>query len=399
MIAKRVTGTPIVAVYLWARVGAVCEPAELNGISHFFEHMFFKGTDAFGMGEMDRAIKAMGGYNNAFTGLEYTAYYVVVPSEHFASAFEMLFDATVHSRFDLAEIDKERQVINEEIRRSEHNPQSKLQIEFMSAMFRDNPYGRPVLGTEASLARIGREDFLSFLRHFYGPDNMTAVVVGDVEEDGAIEAVAGMTREWVEAGAGHPGWPGVRFPNQPDGRERVVERDVNVGYWVLGFPTRGRSRMEDVYALDVATTILGSGLSSRLHRGLVEEMKIATAVGAWVWPFAEAGILGFDAKFEPVHHQGVQEAVLEEVEKMGREPVRQDELDKAKRMLTSDFAYGNETNSNIAATLGRYQTVSSLEEGLRYVDKIRKVSAEDVLQAMRTYGRRGFCTVAYLKPR
>lgn len=399
VIAKRVATTPIVAVYLWVRAGVVCEPPEINGISHFFEHMFFKGTERRGVGEMDRAIKSLGGYNNAFTGFEYTAYYAVVPTEGFITALDVLYDATVHSRFDPQEIERERQVIREEIRRHEDNPRSKLFTEFLGTMFRDLPYGRPILGTEASLSRIRREDFLAYLNDFYAPDTTTAVIVGAVEEGRALEAVAAVTEGWGRPAKRRLSWPDVAYEMQSDVRARTVEKGVNLGYWALGFPTLGRSLMEDLYALDVATTILGSGRSSRLHRRLVEEMKIASSVGAWVWPFERAGVLGIDAEFLPARCEEVQAAALAEVERMGREAVRPEELEKARRMLLSDFAYANETNANIASTLGRYQTVSSLEEALRYGDRIRAVTAEDVRRVMGEYGRREASTVAYVKPK
>lgn len=399
VIAKQVTATPIAAVYLWVRAGSVCESPEINGISHFFEHMFFKGTEKRGVGEMDRAIKELGGYNNAFTGFEYTAYYAVVPAESFTTAFEILYDAVTCSKFDPEEIERERQVIKEEIRRHEDNPRSKLFTEFLGTMFQDLPYGRPILGTEASLDRIGREDFLAYLNDFYAPDTTIAVVVGDVEEDRILSTVAEMAGGWKRPAERRRSWPDISYAMSSGVRTQTVEKAVNVGYWALGFPTLGRSRMEDLHILDVATTILGSGRSCRLHRRLVEEMKIASSIGAWVWPFERAGILGVDAEFLPVRCEEVEAATLAEVERMGREPVRPEEVDKAKRMLLSGFAYANETDSHIANTLGRYQTISTLDEALRYGERIRAVTVGDVQRVMAEYGRREACTVAYIKPK
>jgi len=139
VFVKEVHETPIVAVYFWARTGSANEPVEINGIAHFFEHMFFKGTEKRGVGEMERAIKALGGHNNAFTGMEYTAYYVVVPSEHFATAFDILYDAMVHSVFDAEEIEKERQVVVEEIHRRDDSPEERLSTVFLNTIFDGTP--------------------------------------------------------------------------------------------------------------------------------------------------------------------------------------------------------------------------------------------------------------------
>ena len=400
VVAKRTTATPIAAVYLWAKVGAASEPPETAGISHFLEHMFFKGTELRGVGEMDRAIKAMGGYNNAFTGFEYTAYYAVVPAEHFVAAFDLLYDAAVHSRFDPEEIERERQVIKEEIHRSEDNPSSKLSKEFLRTIFPDLPYGRPILGNEASLCRIGREDLLTYRRDFYSPRNIVAVVVGDVEENQVAETIGRVTRDWKDQAKIKPLRPDLsNGGNSSSVRERVVEKDVNLGYWVLGYPTQGRSRIEDVYALEVASTILGSGKSSRLHRRVVEEMKIASSVGSWVLSFESVGTLGIEAEFDPANRDEVETVVVEEVERMGCEPATSEEIEKARRMLISDFAYANETNSNVAATLGRYYAIALVDEAINYTDRIKSVSAEDVLAAMAKYGKSEVCSTTYLKPK
>ena len=113
VIVREVHASPICAVHFWVNTGSVNEPIEINGISHFYEHMFFKGTEKWKAGEMDRVIKGLGGYNNAFTSVEYTGYYVVVPSQNFSTAFDILLDAIMNSKFDPAEIEKERKVVNE----------------------------------------------------------------------------------------------------------------------------------------------------------------------------------------------------------------------------------------------------------------------------------------------
>ena len=131
VLVKEVHTVPLVAVFLWARTGSANEPDSLGGISHFFEHMFFKGTERHPKGEMDRIVKRLGGYNNAFTGMEYTGYYIVVPAEHFATALDLLYDAMTASAFLPEEIELERQVIEEEIRRREDSPTAKLHQVFL----------------------------------------------------------------------------------------------------------------------------------------------------------------------------------------------------------------------------------------------------------------------------
>ncbi len=399
VIVKEVHTTPIVAVYFWTRTGSVNESPRLNGISHFFEHMFFKGTVERGVGEMDRAIKELGGYNNAFTGSEYTAYYVVVPSQNFATAFDVLYDATVNSVFDPEEVDRERNVIKEEIKRKEDSPGGKISDMFTEEIFRGSPYQMPILGTDESLDNIGREDFLADLETFYCPNNMVLAIVGDIDEAEIVGEIEKLTSNWKANPEVEAALASFEFEPQEEIRRQVVEKDVNQGYLLIGFPNLGRKKLDDMYTLDVASTILGEGKSSRLHQRLVEKDQLASVATGWLWPLSMAGTLAIEAEFRDENLKKVEEVVIEEVERMRDELVDEDELNKAKTMIKNDFAYSNETDSNIAGTLGQYETISSVEEALEHVERIEKVTAQDVEQAVNEYCDPNAYTLCYLKPK
>lgn len=403
VLFKHVPTSPIVAVYLWVRVGSGLEPPGTNGISHFFEHMFFKGTKRRGVGEMDRAVKELGGYNNAFTGVEYTAYYVVVPRDGFTVAIDLLMDAARNSVFDPAEIERERAVILEEINRQEDTPSQKLHTVFLESIFHGIPYERPILGTAESLARIGREDFQRFLQDYYAPDNVAVAVVGDVTEDCALEEIGHATEGWTPNGS--PRRPCFSFDpdtaaRRQDTLSRTIERDVRQVYWAAGFPNAGRAAsVEDNYALDTASTILGSGRSSRLRRRLVEREGIATSVGAWAWPLSMAGVFCIEAEFPPLNSERILEAVIEEVQSLRDDTVGEDELQKAKTILKADYAFSNETNSDIGSTLGRYETLGILDEAMLYGRRIDDVTSEGLREAMSRLCPPGNLTVCTLRPR
>jgi len=398
VFVKEVHTVPLVAVFLWARTGSANEPDSLCGISHFLEHMFFKGTKLHPKGEMDRIVKRLGGYNNAFTGIEYTGYYIVVPSEHFSTAFGLLYDAMTGSVFPPEEIELERKVIEEEIRRRDDSPTGKLHQMFLENLFKGTPYARPVLGTSETLARIKREHFLEYLRDYYVPNNVVAVVVGDVETRKVLDEVRSCTQGWRPDPEVTKRLSEINFVPGTEPRTCEVERDVNQTYWILGFPAPGIGE-PDEYPLELAATVLGSGRSSRLWRRLVEREGLVTTVSAWYWPLRYAGAFGVEAHFPPENRGKVEEAVWEEIRRLKEEPVGEEELEKAKTMLLADFAYDNESCADIAETLGYYAVVSSVDHALDYPEKVRKVTAEQVREAVRRHLREDAYTLCVLEPK
>ena len=171
----------IVAVYMWVGTGVRLEEPDGLGYAHFQEHMLFKGTDRFGPGHIDRATEGVGGRNDAVTSFDYTNYYIIVPSDQTNTAIELLAEMAFRSKFDPEEIKREREVIFEEARIEADNPRTAIVRQLYGLVFGDNPYGRPVLGTPATMNAATREKLLAFNRKYYTPENMSLVVVGPVD--------------------------------------------------------------------------------------------------------------------------------------------------------------------------------------------------------------------------
>ncbi len=266
VIVKEVHTAPIVAVYLWCNTGSVNETEHEQGISHFYEHMFFKGTEKRGVGEIDLAIKSLGGYNNAFTSKEYTAYYVVLPSKNFTLAADVLVDAIRNSAFPPEEIEKEMGVIKEEINRKDDDPTGALYEEMFKLMFPGTPYAHPVLGSKESVSGITREDFRAYLAKYYVPNNMTAVVVGDIKTDDAIAEIRRLTDGWRSDPRVAERIQDIRVPRREGIKGFQMAKDVGMAYVMLAFQTDGLSDIGQSMALDVASSVLGEGQSSRLLR-------------------------------------------------------------------------------------------------------------------------------------
>lgn len=399
VIVKEIHNTPIAAVYFWVNTGSVSEDLEIKGISHFFEHMFFKGTERRKVGEMDRIIKGLGGYNNAFTSIEYTGYYVVVPSGNFSTAFDILLDALTNSVFDPKEVDREREVVKREIDRREDIPLNKLHKEFRAEIFKGTPYAQPVLGSKETLERIDRQKFLKYMHDFYVPNNMTVVVVGDVDTEEIIAEIEEASADFQPDPTVESRLAKFTFLPQEEIREKTFEKDVRQTYILLGFPNYGRTNMEEVYILDVASTILGEGRSSRLYQRLLEKEGLVTSISAWIWPLKEAGVFAVKAVSAPENFERVKAEILEEIGKMREELVSERELKRAKTMLKADFAFSNETDAAIAATLGRYETIARAEDALIYVREIEEVTAEDIKRVMSKYCREDNYTLCAIVPR
>ena len=399
VIVKEIHSTPIVAVHFWVNTGSANEDEGANGLSHFYEHMFFKGTNKWKVGEMDRIVKELGGYNNAFTSVEYTGYYVVVPSLNFSTAMEILWDAMVDSVFDPQEIERERMVIKEEINRMEDTPSGKLHTEFMHEIFKGIPYARPVLGTKESLDKISRQTFLDYKNAYYVPNNMSLLVIGDINTNDVLGKIKETTGNWKRDSGIETRHKKFTFTPQTDVREEVVEKDIKQGYLAMGFPNYGRINLKELYPLEVAAVILGGGKRSRLYQRLREKEGIVITIEAWMWDLRNAGVLGIDAILPAENFNRVKNEILEEITRLKDGQVEDDELERAKAILESDFAFSNETGNGLAITLGQYQILSRAEEVLEYLREIRRVTKSDVQNIMKKYALTDRYTLIFLRPK
>ncbi|HUT64463.1 MAG TPA: pitrilysin family protein [Anaerolineae bacterium] len=378
VIIKEVHTAPIVAVYLWCNTGSIYENEHEQGISHFYEHMFFKGTEKRGVGEIDRAIKSIGGYNNAFTSKEYTAYYVVLPSENFSLAADVLIDAIRNPSFPEQEIEKELGVIKEEINRKEDDPSSKLYDELFKIVFPGTPYAHSVLGTKEGISGITQEDFKNYLAKFYVPNNMTAVIVGDVDTQEVVEELKRLTVDWEPDPEIQTRLVRFNIPEREGIQGFELEKDVNMLYTMIAFQTAGIQDIKENAVLDVASSILGEGRSSRLYRRLVEKDQLVSSVNAFIYPFRHTGLFIITATMDRDSVQKFRKAILEEIETLRNEPVYSEELKKAQTMLKADFQFSNETDANIGQTLGYYNTQGMLDQVTRYEQMIDEVTASDI---------------------
>ncbi len=396
-LVKESHSAPIVTVDAWCATGAACEVDSLNGISHFFEHMFFKGTERHPRGEMDKIIKGLGGINNAGTSVEYTHYYVTVPSENYLVAVDVLSDALINSSFEPDEITKERDVVKAEIRRKEDTPSSKVFVVFQKAFGSGTPYQMPVLGTFETLDRVDHAAFKNYLREKYTADNVAVVVTGDVNTKEIADAIG---RYFENIPRGEPTLADFTVAEPAEESVGVeYKEDVNRGYVMLGYLTQGRRNKTESLALEVAATILGDGKSSMLHQSLVENKKLANSVSAWSWDLRQAGALGADASFDPGKEEAVKAAILEEVARLAQNGPSAEELSKAKALLKTSFAFSTETTDGRATAIGLAYISGTLDQTLEYQKRVDSVTAAQVKEVVQKYTAGKHCAVAMILPK
>jgi zinc protease len=388
-------GAEVAAVQLWVRAGARDERPDEAGLSHFIEHLLFKGTPSRGPGVIDQTISGLGGEMNAATSQDWTYFHVVLPAARLETALDILADAAQHAAFDPVEVERERHVVLEEIRRAEDTPSATLWRVLSRGHFGEHAYGRPVLGTAASITGVPHETIVDYFRRSYVPNNATVVVAGSMPVAESLEAVTRAFGAWAPSPL--PARP-RRSPIPPGAPRRVQEsKALHQTYlgmvWAAAIPPD-----PDVYALDLVTTVLGQGRSSRLTQSLRERLGLVSGIGGSFYLQHDSGTVAVTARTTTARYAEIEAAVLTEVARLSEELVSEEEFVRALTSVEADHAFSGETAEGSAYTLGTADTVWTLEFELGYVDAIRRVTREAMREAVRRHLRPDRFTGAVVGP-
>lgn len=341
----RLKGLRTAAVGAFVRVGSRDEPAHLSGLSHFFEHMAFKGTARRDARRLSLDIERVGASMNAYTAKDHTAYHTVLLPDHMAVALDVLADVIRHSTFPAAEIERERQVILQELGDSADDPDAVCQDQFDLKAFPKQAFGRPILGSARFVRSVARDDFIVHLQTHYTADRMVVVAAGDIDHDRFAEQVAQRFDD-LPRGTGL-----VRDPARYVGGFRHVEDDYEQTSVALGWPVPGRTDAAwPVYEL--LGELLGGGMSSPLFQAVREERGLAYQVDAWTEGHDDCGILQVNAGVAPRNLRVFLDVVCDELLALSRR-VNPDDLERTRNQQATHLARGLERPMDLAESVAR----------------------------------------------
>jgi zinc protease len=395
VLIHQVRTTPVVSFMVWYKVGSRNEGAGISGISHLLEHMMFKGTPAYGKGEIARILQRNGASFNAGTSLDYTCYYEVLASDHLELAMEIEADRMANASIPAEEHRLEMTVVRSELERNEDNPHRALYQETLAQAFHAHPYHWPTIGWRTDVEQIRTDQIRDYYRTHYMPNNATLVIVGDLDPEGALALAE---RHFGSIAPGPPP-PIVNVVEPPQVGERrfKIRKPGDTRYLMVSWKNPALVH-PDTYPLDVLCMILGHGRTSRLYRALVEG-KLATEVDATNETERDPFLLIAQATVAPeAAIDQAEQALYKEVDRLKVEPVRDEELARAKRQTEAAFVYAKDSIRSLAQQLGYFETVTSYRYLDTYLDRVKAVTPAEIQRVARHYLLEETRTVGHYDP-
>lgn len=384
VIIKEVHDNPIVTIDTWIKTGSINETEKNNGVAHFLEHLFFKGTTKYPTGEFDKILESKGAITNAATSKDFTHYYITLPSNYFQIAMELHADMLLNPLIPRKELEKERKVVLEEISKNLDNPENKLYQNMVNAFYQNHPYKRKVIGEKEIIENISREEIMNFYNTWYNPSNMITVVVGDVDTKYTMDLIKKNFAKKENKKSKKTNYHKDKFIDKQI--EIDAKGNVQTGYMMIGFRGVEQKNRIDGYALDVLSVILGDGRSSKLYQSIKEQKQLAFSVSAGHASMMDDSIFYIRANFMPENKEKLKKAIFQEIQKVSNGYFDEQDMNIAKSIIERDTFYSRESTSNIANELG-YTTLVYGDTNFYddYIQNIKKVSKSDVERVAKKY--------------
>lgn len=371
VITEKLESTKAVTVLVLAGAGSRYETKKINGISHFLEHMFFKGGERFkNAKEVSEVIDAIGGEFNAFTGKEYAGYYVKAAKEKVGTAFDVLSDMLVSAKFDQAEIEKERGVILEEYNMYQDTPMYQIGWNFENLVFGDQPLGWDEVGTKELIRGVKHEDFVKYKNELYQPNNVVIAVCGNIAHHEAVELV----EKYFTLGDGKKAYEFKKYKNLKAGpRVHLKHKATEQVHLACGFEGYPETHA-DHWVLKVLAAILGGNMSSRMFLSVREAHGLAYYVRTNTDDYMDTGLISTTAGVDVNRVYMAVEKIVEEYKKIASEDVGKAELEKAKNFLKGRMVLSLEDSEEFAHLLAKFELLhdnaKTPEEVMTAIDKV-----------------------------
>jgi predicted Zn-dependent peptidase len=382
---------PQVNISTTIQVGAKNETDFFDGATHLLEHLIlFRGTEKMTGEEVGEAMKRHGAYFNGYTSSDWTDFVISLPAENLEFALGIHADMLFRSNFPEAEMDKERQAVLEEINISEDNPSSKAYRSTLKVLFEGHPYSKNVLGTKERVANVPRDSVYAYYKRYYAPNNMTMVIVGDVDAAKTLELVKSYFGDFPS------GSVAVDIYNPPTKRDKVseieIEKDVGQAYLMMsGIGPKADS--PDQYPLDLMATILGDGESSRLWKRLKDELGLVYSISYFFETNKYEGLLASFATLDPANIPEVEKVIVEVLKNVKENGFTERELRKAKNKIKTNHYTSMERGLDIADKYSEYDSFIGHEFVDDYPGNIEKTTLAELNDVARKY----LDTDAYVK--
>lgn len=374
VVTEHIESVKSVSAGIWVKTGSRNEADELAGVTHFLEHMLFKGTENRSSYDIALSMEAVGGYLNAFTSTEYTCYYARCLDTKLPLALDVLSDMVRHSIFPDEELEKEKKVVLEEMKMYKDSPDDLIFEEFSSQVFGNHPIGRPIIGYEKTVSSFSRQNLFDYMNDRYQPSNLLVTVAGHVNHEEVVKLVSELLNQSNEKEVSQPEQPLTEYSTS----QKEISKAIEQTHMIIG--KRGLYYDHpDKYLLLLANTVLGGGMSSRLHQNIREKYGYCYSIGTFNQSYTDSGLFGVYIGTDKEYVSHVRELISKEFEIIQQKPVPKQELKEAKAQLKGKLLLSQESTSNRMTRLAKselyFNRFVTLDE---LVENIDSVTAEDL---------------------
>lgn len=365
------------SVNVWVKTGSANETADNSGISHFLEHMFFRGTDKIGGLEFKSAIERLGGSSNAETSKDYTRYYINVPAENTKEALMLLVETLKHASFTKDDTETERKVILEEYRMNKNNPMNDLFDKIFETAYPNHPYARAVIGTEKNIKKFTTGDLKNYRREFYSPSNLTFIINGSFDEKDIVKYITDEFSNYDSLSQGTVKYK-FEYPKTKPIRKNI--KNYGNPSLILAFYGPPAHDEKELVKADLFCFVMGMGKSSILEKMKEENSKKINSVDIQFQTMKYPGLIliasEYDKKAKPTE---IEEILMNTIKNVAEGKFTEAELKRGKKILTNNHIFSNETNAGLAGSLGIYAVLNRWQFSEEYCDMINNLTKKDIM--------------------